>query len=162
MNLWIVLWDERCLCERTFFFFGFFGPFASLHSACQFRRSPLRRYRIHMFSCFCSHLTHKSHSEMHTKSMVQYTGDIFFCLYGWDFERWFFIHINDLSLVVCVCVFREHNLFTSFFDKHLELAIVSAFVHKSINDSSTVVFFSPPLSTLLLSVLYPLNIVECK
>lgn len=32
-------------------------------------------------------------------------------------------------------MFREHNLFTSFFDEHLVLTVVLAIVHRSINDS---------------------------
>lgn len=56
--------------------------------------------------------------------------------------RLFFVHINDLSFVV----FREHNLFTSFFDEHLHFAIVSAFVHKSINDLDLFCVFSFSLS----------------
>lgn len=51
--------------------------------------------------------------------------------HGWDFGQLFFIHINDLWFVV----FREHNLFTSFFDEYLSVYhCIQTFVHKSIND----------------------------
>lgn len=51
---------------------------------------------------------------------------------NWIFQSYGFPFISMIYRLLC---FVEHNLFIPFFDEDLDVAVVLAIVHKSINDS---------------------------